>query len=248
VTKDNQLQAARLQQQQLQRSQGIAVVIALCALLAMLAWRFFGVRRLNRALAARNAEVEAQRLALSDANQRLENQAHELYQAAITDPLTGVFNRGQLLRQLDARIADCARDGRELAVLMIDFDHFKQINDARGHLFGDHVLVAGVQTLRQWLEPGDLLGRYGGEEFVVAVADCNLATVRTLAERLRVRVAETLASFAPELTTIATISIGVALLSQLPRPVRLEDLIDAADKAVYTAKANGRNRVINYAA
>jgi diguanylate cyclase (GGDEF)-like protein len=248
VTKDNQLQAARLQQQQLQRSKGIAVVVALCALLAMLAWRFFGVRRLNRALAARNAEVEAQRLALSDANQRLESQAQELYQAAITDPLTGVFNRGHLLRQLDARIADCAREGRELAVLMIDFDHFKHINDAHGHLLGDHVLVAGVQTLRQWLEPSDLLGRYGGEEFVVAVADRNLANVRMLAERLRVRVAEALATFAPELTTIATISIGIALLSQLPRPVRLEDLIDAADKAVYTAKANGRNRVINYAA
>jgi len=242
------LQAVRLDQQQLQRTQGIAVVVALCSLLGMLAWRFFGVRRLNRALAARNTEIEAQRAALSDANQRLENQAHELYQAAITDPLTGVFNRGHLLRQLDARIADCARGGRELAVLMIDFDHFKQINDARGHLFGDHVLVAGVQTLRQWLEPGDLLGRYGGEEFVVAVADCSLASVRTLAERLRVRVAETLAAFAPELAAIATISIGVALLSQLPSPVRLEDLIEAADKAVYTAKANGRNRVINYAA
>ena len=248
VTKDNQLQAARLMQQHSQRNFGIAVVIALCALLAALALRFFSVRRLNRALGARNVEIEAQRSALSEANQRLESQAKELYQAAITDPLTGVFNRGHLMRQLDARLLDCSRSGEELALLLIDFDHFKQINDARGHLFGDRVLIAGVQTLRQWLEPGDLLGRYGGEEFIAAAVGLDVVGVRALAESLRVPVAETLAPLAPELKTIATVSIGVALLSQMPEPARLEALIEAADKAVYTAKANGRNRVMNYVA
>ena len=248
VTKDNQLQAARLQQEQLQRNYGIAALAGLSLLLALLAWRFFGVRRLNHALAQRNAEVEAKRAALSEANVRLEHQAEQLYQAAITDPLTGVFNRGHLMRQLDARINDCTREQRERAVLLIDFDHFKQINDARGHLFGDRVLVGGVQTLRQWLEPGDLLGRYGGEEFVAAIAGHSLPEVRVLAERLRERVAETLATFAPELKSIATVSIGVAMLSQLPKPARLEALIEAADKAVYTAKASGRNRVMSFAA
>jgi len=248
ATRDNQLQAARLQQQQSQRNFGIAVVIALCSLLGMLAWRFFGVRALNRALNVRNVEIEAQRSALSEANQRLESQAKELYQAAITDPLTGVFNRGHLMRQLDARLLDCTRSGDELALLLLDFDHFKQINDARGHLFGDRVLIAGVQTLRQWLEPGDLLGRYGGEEFIAAVVGRDLAAVRALAESLRIHVAETLATLAPELKIIATVSIGVALRSQMPEPVRLEALIEAADKAVYTAKANGRNRVMNYVA
>ncbi|HEX6833742.1 MAG TPA: diguanylate cyclase, partial [Rudaea sp.] len=205
VTKDNQLQSERLRQQRLQRNVGIGALVAAALMIALLAWRFFGVRRLNRALAARNAEVEAQRAALSDANTRLERQATELYQAAITDPLTGVLNRGHLLRQLDARIADCRRDGRELSVLLIDFDNFKQINDTRGHLFGDRVLVAGVQTLRQWIEPDDLLGRYGGEEFLI-IATGHEPT--TLAERLRVRVAETLSMFAPELKSVATISIG----------------------------------------
>jgi diguanylate cyclase (GGDEF)-like protein len=248
VTKDNQLQAALLLQEQSQRNLGIAVVVALCSLLGMLAWRFFGVRRLNEALSARNAEIEAQRAELSDANQRLETQARELYQAAITDPLTGVFNRGHLMRQLDARIGDSARNGQDLALLLVDFDHFKQINDARGHQFGDRVLVAGVQTLRQWLEPGDLLGRYGGEEFVAIATGRDVASVHSMAESLRVHVAETLATLAPELRPIATISIGVALLSQIPKPAKLEALIEAADKAVYTAKATGRNRVINYAA
>jgi len=248
VTKDNQLQSVRLQQQRLQRNYGIGALIGLSLLMALLVWRFYGVRRLNHALAQRNAEIEAKRAALSEANTRLEHQAEQLYQAAITDPLTGVFNRGHLMRQLDARINDCTRDNKELAVLLIDFDHFKQINDARGHLFGDRVLVGGVQTLRQWLEPGDLLGRYGGEEFIAAIAGRSLTEVRALAERLRERVAETLSAFAPELKSIATVSIGVAMLSQLPKPVRLEALVEAADKAVYTAKANGRNQVMSFAA
>jgi diguanylate cyclase (GGDEF)-like protein len=248
LTEDNQLQTARLEQQRLQRNFGIAALVGLAILLGLYVWRFLGVRRLNRALALRNEEVEAKRAALSVANERLERQTHELYQAAITDPMTGVFNRGHLLRQLDARIMDCERNGRELAALLIDFDHFKQINDARGHLFGDRVLVAGVQTIRQWLDPSDLLGRYGGEEFIAVVTDRDLASVRVLAERLRLRVAETLATSAPELQAIATISIGVAMLSQLPQPVRLEDLIEAADRAVYTAKASGRNKVMNYVA
>jgi len=248
VTKDNQLQAVRLDQERLQRNYGIGALVALTLVLALLAWRFFGVRRLNRALAVRNAEIEAKREALAEANTQLEQQAQQLYQAAITDPLTGVSNRGHLMRQLDSLILSCERDKRELAVLLIDFDHFKQINDARGHLFGDRVLVGGVQTLRQWLEPGDLLGRYGGEEFVAAVTGRDLHEVTALAERLRVRVAETLATFAPELKSIATISIGIAMLSRLPKPTRLEHMIEASDKAVYMAKANGRNQVTSYAA
>ena len=248
ANEENALQSARLEQQRLQRTFGVAAIAGLALLLALFGWRWLETRRLNRTLHARNVQIEQQRSELTNANQRLERQATELFQAAITDPLTGVFNRGHLLRQLDTRIHDCVGEGRELAVLLIDFDHFKQVNDARGHLFGDRVLVAGVQTLRQWLEPGDLIGRYGGEEFVAVIADRGAAEVRAMAERLRERVAEGLATFAPQLTSVVTVSIGIAMLSQLPRPVRLESLIEAADKAVYTAKANGRNRVMNYAA
>jgi len=244
----NALQAVRLEQQQLQHTFAVAAIAGLALLLALFGWRWLETRRLNRALNRQNAEIEQQRQALSDANARLERQAIELFHAAITDPLTGVFNRGHLLRQLDARMHDCTHENRELAVLLIDFDHFKQVNDARGHLFGDRVLVAGVQTLRQWLEPGDLLGRYGGEEFIAIIANRTSAQVHALAERLRERVAESLAVFMPELKALITVSIGIALLSQLPKPVRLEHLIEAADKAVYTAKASGRNRVKGYAA
>jgi diguanylate cyclase (GGDEF)-like protein len=128
-------------------------------------------------------------------------------------------------------------------LLLIDFDNFKQINDARGHLFGDRVLVAGVQTLRQWLEPGDLLGRFGGEEFIAVIEGQNIFAVRAMAERIRVRVADTLAVFAPELARLATISIGISTASQIDGEVTVEQLIDAADRALYAAKAAGRNRV-----
>ena len=248
ANQENALQAARLQQQRLQRTLGIAAIAGLAALLALFGWRWRESRRLNHTLHARNRKIEQQRSELADANQRLERQATELFHAAITDTLTGVFNRGHLLRQLDARIGDCTREQRELAVLLIDFDNFKQVNDAHGHLFGDRVLIAGVQTLRQWLEPGDLIGRYGGEEFVAVITDRNVSDVRAMAERLRERVAESLAAFTPELKSVVTVSIGIAMLSQLPQPARLESLIEAADKAVYMAKANGRNRVTSYAA
>lgn len=244
ATKENQLQSVLLTQQRLQRNYVVIIAGGFGAVAVLLAWRFAGVRRLNRALATRNAEIEEKRAALGSANERLQQQTDELYQAAITDPLTGVFNRGHLMRQLDARIANCQRIGSDLALLLIDFDHFKQINDKHGHLFGDRVLVAGVQTLRQWLEPGDLLGRYGGEEFIVATATHDLADAQALAERLRLRVAETLALFATGVQPPPTISIGIGLLSRLSAPARVESLIEAADKAVYMAKSEGRNRVV----
>lgn len=248
ATKENQLQSTRLAQQRLQRNYVVIIACGFGAVALLLAWRFAGVRRLNSALALRNTEIESQRTALSHANGRLQQQADELFQAAISDPLTGVSNRGHLMRQLDARIADCARDDGELAVLLIDFDHFKRINDTHGHLYGDRVLVAGVQTLRQWLEPGDLLGRYGGEEFIAAISSRDATNTIQVAERLRERVAEAMTGFLSEANGAVTISIGIALLSRLPRPARLESMIEAADKAVYAAKAAGRNRVVVHAA
>ena len=243
LTVQNDLQAARLEQQQWQRRFGLGAMAGLTVLLAALAWRMVSVRRLNRQLSASHSVIAKTNAELSDANTRLQRQADELYQMAITDPLTGVFNRGQLLRALQQRVDDCRADNRELALLLIDFDHFKQINDARGHLFGDRVLVAGVQTLRQWLEPGDLLGRFGGEEFIAVVTGQNFFTVRALAERLRTRVADTLALFAPELSHIATVSIGISMSSKLQNDFTIEHLIEAADRALYAAKAAGRNRV-----
>jgi diguanylate cyclase (GGDEF)-like protein len=243
LTVENELQAAHLEQQQLQRRFYIAALFALAILAAAPMWRMISVRRLNRAIAASHATIEKTNAELSEANVRLQRQADELYQTAITDPLTGVSNRGHLLRAMQQRIDDREKNGGDLALLLIDFDNFKQINDARGHLFGDRVLVAGVQTLRQWLDPGDLLGRFGGEEFIAVIEGQNIFAVRAMAERIRVRVADTLAVFAPELARLATISIGISTASQMSGEVTVEQLIDSADRALYAAKAAGRNRV-----
>jgi diguanylate cyclase (GGDEF)-like protein len=248
LAKDNELQAALLGKQSLERRVDFIAMAGLGALLLLMAWRFIGVDRLNHALARRNAEIERQRIALADANGKLEHQAVELHRAAITDSMTGVANRAHCLDHLARRVEECARDDRELAVLLIDFDHFKQINDAHGHLFGDSVLVAGVEAMRRCLRPDDLLGRVGGEEFVAIVVDRDTEAVIALAERLRTRVAEKLGELSPELGEAATVSIGVARLAQLEPPPRLEALLEAADKALYAAKSGGRNRVQKYAA
>jgi diguanylate cyclase (GGDEF)-like protein len=246
--KENQLQATRLQKQLQQRYFGIALLAALLALACILAWRFANTRRLNRALSVRNLQIETQRSALSDANERLKQQADDLYKASITDPLTGVCNRGHLMQELHARFSDCLRSHAELAILLIDFDHFKQINDVHGHLFGDRILVAGVQALRRCLKHTDLVGRFGGEEFIVVIGDPDVDNAVQIAERLRARVAETLSQLLPRHSKATTVSIGIALLSRLPAPTRMESLIEAADQAVYAAKSAGRNRVIVHAA
>lgn len=248
LAKDNELQAALLAKQHLQRRLGLIAMAALGALLLLMFWRFAGVRRLNRALAKRNDEIDRQRVALGSANRKLERQAVELHHAAITDSMTGIANRAYSLRQLARSIQECAREDRELALLLIDFDHFKQINDLHGHLFGDSVLIAGVEAMRRCLRPGDLLGRFGGEEFIAIVCGRDAETVIALAERIRVRVAEKLGELSPELRQAATVSIGVARLAQLESPARLEALLEAADQALYAAKSAGRNRVQRYAA
>ena len=247
LAKDNELQSALLDKQRLERRLGLIAMAALVALLLLMIWRFVGVNRLNHALAKRNAEIDRQRLALGNANTKLEQQAVELYQAAITDSMTGIANRAHSLRQLARCIEECALDGRELAVLLIDFDHFKQINDVHGHLFGDNVLIAGVEAMRRCLRPGELLGRIGGEEFVAIIADREADSVVALAERLRSRVADKLGEVDHRLRQVATVSIGIARLAEVEAP-RLEALLEAADKALYVAKSGGRNRVQRYAA
>jgi diguanylate cyclase (GGDEF)-like protein len=248
LSKDNDLQAALLAKQRLESRVGMVAMAGLVALLLLMVWRFVGVNRLNHALAKRNTEIERHRVALANANAKLEQQTGELYRAAITDSMTGVANRAYSLERLARSIDECARDARELAVLLIDFDHFKQINDAHGHLFGDSVLVAGVEAMRRCLRSDDLLGRIGGEEFIAIIADRDAEAVVALAERVRTRVAERLGQESPELRLAATVSIGVARLAQLEPPARVETLLEAADKAFYAAKSGGRNCVQRYAA
>lgn len=244
LTKENELQATRLHNQKLERQFGLLGIGTLLVVLGLLSWRYVGVQQRNQALARGATELERQRQVLADANGKLERQAAELYQAAISDPLTGIYNRGHLLRQLDESIGDADRHGHDLSVLLIDFDHFKQLNDLRGHLFGDRALVVGVHAMRQWLEPGDLLGRFGGEEFLIVLPRSGGEAALQVAERICEKVGDALRTLDPD-GPARTISIGLASLSTTGSR-RLEVLLDAADQALYAAKASGRNRVIRY--
>jgi diguanylate cyclase (GGDEF)-like protein len=160
---------------------------------------------------------------------------------ALTDPLTGLANRRALDTAVIRAVSNARRDASLCSVLFIDIDHFKDINDARGHAVGDVVLQRVGRGLRDRLRRGDLLARYGGEEFVALLADTDLPAALRVAEVLRRRV-ETLEFDSLTGGLPVRVSIGVAQLSQeLMAP---GSLVSAADAAMYEAKRQGRNRVV----
>lgn len=156
------------------------------------------------------------------------------------DPLTGLFNRRHLAATMDRELARCARDDAPISAIMIDIDHFKQINDTHGHPVGDEVLKAVAAVLAQSLRAGDIACRYGGEEFLLLLPGTALETAKARAESMVHRVAE-LRMQVQELALEVQVSAGVA-----EAPLNATDaatLIQQADAALYRAKAAGRNRV-----
>jgi diguanylate cyclase (GGDEF)-like protein len=172
---------------------------------------------------------------LEEANAHLAKAIETLHRLSTTDPLTGAANRRQFDDAIDLEWRRAARAQTPVALMMIDIDHFKAFNDARGHQAGDDCLRRVAETLRQRLHrAGDLVARYGGEEFAVLVAGISREHVRELAESLRSAI---------EQIGLTTISIGVAHC--VPRrDGEPEELIRTADDALYAAKDAGRNRVI----
>jgi diguanylate cyclase (GGDEF)-like protein len=129
------------------------------------------------------------------------------------------------------------------ALLFLDVDHFKDINDRHGHAFGDQVLLHVVQLARGIIRPPDIIGRYGGEEFVIGLVECDQAGALQIAERIRLKIAQDQIAWEHHLTAV-TVSIGVVMLS--PEIDQVETLISRADQAMYHAKRRGRNRVELY--
>ena len=170
----------------------------------------------------------------------VEAQYHEIvFRMAITDGLTNLSNRKQLDNLLTEEIPRAHRHGRDLALLMLDIDHFKTINDTYGHLTGDSVLRGLSSILQKRLRPNDKLGRYGGEEFCAILPETSLQSAVKIAEELRVMVASH--SFNAEGKEIrVTVSIGAACL--LP-DMGMEHLYKGADEKLYQAKRTGRNKV-----
>jgi diguanylate cyclase (GGDEF)-like protein len=171
----------------------------------------------------------------------------QLAAAARTDPKTGLLNATAWQREADAEVIRALRTGAPLALLLVDVDHFKQVNDSHGHLIGDEVLRALAAELRQQVRESDVVGRFGGEEFTVLLPRTDGDGACRIAERLRSSAG--LLSVAADPTTDArisvTVSIGVAVLGR--HGSDLFELLAAADLALYRAKDGGRNQVRLYA-
>lgn len=163
-----------------------------------------------------------------------------LRQQATHDSLTGLWNRGMVLDQLELEYRRAARNGTSLSVAMADIDHFKSINDRHGHATGDDVLIAAAARMRSVLRDHDGISRYGGEEFLIVLPDTPHATARDIAERVRSAMEGTPVDTG-SVTLTATVSMGVATTDAETPDV--ETLINNADAALYRAKAGGRNRV-----
>jgi two-component system cell cycle response regulator len=173
-----------------------------------------------------------------DALERVRNERDNLRRDSQTDPLTGLLNR----RSLQADVGSRCQAREAFGVLFMDLDHFKSVNDRFGHEMGDRVLVAVASVLKTGLRPGDVVGRYGGEEFVGIVAGAGPESARLVAERLR----HAVETMVPPKTgpSKLTISIGCTVFDPRQTDERAEDLLHRADMALYAAKRTGRNRVV----
>jgi diguanylate cyclase (GGDEF)-like protein len=167
----------------------------------------------------------------------------QLAAAARTDPKTGLLNATAWQREADAEVTRALRSGTPLALLLVDVDHFKRVNDSHGHLTGDDVLRALATELRQQVRDSDVVGRFGGEEFTVLLPRTDAGGACRIAERLRSS-ASGLSVAAGDVTITVTVSIGVAALGQ--HGGDLFELLAAADLALYRAKDAGRNQVRLY--
>ena len=160
---------------------------------------------------------------------------------AAHDALTGVANRRALILALDRDVARAVRSGEPYALLMLDIDHFKAVNDSHGHRAGDQVLCHVAAILRARLRAQDMVGRYGGEEFLVLLPDTPLRGAADLAESLRQAVAQAPCLYEGRSIAV-TVSIGI-FGGRLEPADSWDMLIHTADQALYAAKAAGRNRV-----
>lgn len=172
----------------------------------------------------------------------LKERMAELDRLASTDTLTGLYNRRMFFRRLDEEIARANRAVSPITLVYIDIDHFKKINDSHGHAAGDAVLQQAARAMQRILRRADILGRLGGEEFMIILPETQGGAGRQIAERLRKQLSQTKITYG-ELELYVTISIGVFYLAE-PGALSIDEMVKVADEAMYEAKETGRNKVV----
>ena len=164
-----------------------------------------------------------------------------LFELTLRDPLTRLYNRRYFDDRLLSEFAFAQRHHSELALLLIDIDHFKNVNDTCGHQVGDVVLKLVASSIQRMMRPEDVLSRYGGEEFVVITRGTSLRNIHILGERL-CHLIESLALDLPDRDLNVTVSIGASCMGAEQTYGSAEALLKSADEALFEAKASGRNR------
>jgi len=192
-------------------------------------------------------ELEARLLVgkrILDLQRKLLSSQASLRVAATYDFLTGHLNRGEIVACLDRELVRGKRENSPIGIILVDIDHFKNVNDSLGHSAGDAVLKQVASRLKSDLRVYDAAGRYGGEEFLLVLPGCDLATAVRRAEQIG-RVVSATGVMSPKGIVQVTVSMGVTCAAS-GRKASIEALLNEADSALYRAKENGRNRVEAY--
>jgi diguanylate cyclase (GGDEF)-like protein len=199
------------------------------------------------------ARVQTQ-LRIASTHKELEQKHNDLLEKnkilkklAITDPLTGLFNKGYLMKRLRSEVSRSIRYNQPLCCIMVDIDSFKKFNDTYGHIVGDNVLKTIAKTLKDASRDCDIVTRYGGEEFLIICPNTTLDGACNLAERIRETVYSTSLPLEDNEDLFLSISAGVKCMyytSEADTKAAANDMINAADLALYKAKSNGKNKVV----
>lgn len=227
-----QLKKIELTGQLLSSEQWYQLIVAVWLIIALL-FLTIRVARLKMQL-TRKAERERE---LTEINNLLDSRSRDLEVRARTDPLTGAFNRQGLEDAMAIGLNEWRQEAKPLSIMMLDIDHFKQINDNFGHATGDLVLSRIAALMQENIRPTDLFARWGGEEFVLLCRNTSLQSATLIADKLRQLVADQSFGLAGSVQA----SFGVATLGNNES---LEEIFVRADNALYEAKHQGRNRVI----
>ncbi len=172
---------------------------------------------------------------------RVQERTAQLRELASREPLTGLYNRRYISEMLGQRFAEARRYGNDLALMMIDMDDFKAVNDTLGHQVGDKLLILTANTISSQLRSADVAARFGGDEFIVMLPQSNREQAQTVAERILEQFVQDVRSTYPR--TKVSLSIGIASLAEVEAETN-EEFLRAADSALYEAKALGKSQIV----